>query len=133
MKNGKLRFTYKTESGCTLSKKYVFRPGDLVEVKDWGENYDTFYSAFKAFGFEEQKSHGYNTYEQRWSSERPKVFKFVAALEHPTYGGRIICHIRSMMGHNFVISLEGLKPVKVYPLRKLKGETTTVDIKRLKR
>ena len=134
MNNGKLKFTYKTESGCkTPYQTYPFRPGDLVEVVDWGENYDGFQSAFEAFGFGDQKCHGYNTREHRHRGKRPKVFKFIAALEHRTYEGRIICHIRSMEGYNFVIGLEGLKPVKVYPLRKLKGETTTVEIKRLKR
>ena len=134
MNDGKLEFTYKTESGRkTPYQTYPFRPGDLVEVADWGENYSGFRTAFEAFGFGEQKTHGYNTREYHYRGKKPKVLKFIAALEHPTYGGRIICHIRSMEGYNFVIGLEGLKPVKVYPLRKLKGETTTVEIKRLKR
>ena len=129
MNSSKLEFTYKFENGNKLYKKLPFRPGDLVEVADWGEHYSNFTTAFNAFGFGEQIRHGYNSYEQ--SANRPKIFKFVAALEHSQYGGCIICHVRSMQGHNFVIGINGLKPVKVYPLRKLKGETTTVEVKKL--
>ena len=131
MNDGKLKFTYKFENGNKLYKKLPFRPGDLVEVADWGEHYSNFTTAFNAFGFGKQKSHGFNTDRQAIAANRPHVFKFVAALEHNTYGGRIICHVRSMQGHNFVIGIDGLKPVKVYPLRRLKGETTTVQIKKL--
>jgi hypothetical protein len=130
MNSSKLEFTYKFENGDELYKKLPFRPGDLVEVADWGENYSNFTTAFNAFGFGEQKLHGFNTNRQAIAN-RPHVLKFVAALEHCQYKGCIICHVRSMQGHNFVIGIEGLKPVKVYPLRKLKGETTTVEIKRL--
>ena len=132
MNSSELEFTYKFENGKGLYKKLPFRPGDLVEVADWGEHYSNFTTAFNAFGFGEQKSHGFNTNRQATAANRPHVFKFVAALEHYQYEGRIICHVRSMQGHNFVIGIDGLKPVKVYPLRKLKGETTTVEVKKLK-
>lgn len=131
MNSSELEFTYKFENGNGLYKKLPFRPGDLVEVADWGEHYSNFTTAFNAFGFGEQKLHGYNSYEQYVAANRPPVFKFVAALEHYQYEGHIICHVRSMQGHNFVIGIDGLKPVKVYPLRKLKGETTTVEVKKL--
>jgi len=133
MNSSKLEFTYKFEDGRIRLDTFPFRPGDLVEVIDWGEHYSSFKTAFNAFGFGEQKRHGYNCDVQSYYANRPKIFKFVAALEHCDYPQNIICHIRSMQGHNFVIGIEGLKPVKVYPLRKLKGETTTVEIKRLKR
>ena len=131
MNSSKLKFTYKFENGNELYKKLPFRPGDLVEVADWGEHYSCFQTAFNAFGFGEQKSHGFNAKRQDIPANRPRVFKFIAALEHYRFKGCIICHVRSMQGHNFVIGINGLKPVKVYPLRKLKGETTTVEIKRL--
>jgi hypothetical protein len=130
MNSSKLEFTYKFENGDEFYKKLPFRPGDLVEVADWGEQYSNFTTAFNAFGFGKQKLHGFNT-KREAIVNRPHVLKFVAALEHSQYKGCIICHVRSMQGHNFVIGIEGLKPVKVYPLRKLKGETTTVEIKRL--
>lgn len=133
MNSSKLEFTYKFENGNEFYRKLPFRPGDLVKVVDWGEHYSYFTTAFNAFGFGKQKLHGFNTNGQAIVANRPKIFKFVAALEHYNYTQCIICHVRSMQGHNFVIGINGLKPVKVYPLRKLKGETTTVEIKRLKR
>lgn len=122
----KLSFRYKLADGRIVNKVYSFRPGDLVRVTDWGEHYGSYTRAFEAFGFGEQENYGYNSSTRLY--ERPMLFKLVAVLEHEATND-IMCHIRSRAGHNFVISINGLAPVKVYPLRR--GEGTLIKINKL--
>ena len=125
----KLQFEYKHENKIFSPSSHLFRPGDIVSVKDWGERYSSYTKAFKAFGFEEQRNHDFNTPTQNYRRELPKLYKLMGVLEHE-HNGDILCHIRSRLGHNFVFSIYGLKAERVYPLRI--GEKNVVKVKKIK-
>ena len=132
-----LLFTYKRETdknerGISLP----FRIGDIVKVKDWGESYNYYTTAFEYFKGENKKPYysldtygGLNMYRERKDAKEFKIFGIIA---HPNKNTRnlILLYLKDRLNKDIVINSNGVELVKQYPLRK--NENTTIFLKTIK-
>ena len=114
-------FIYKGNHYWDEKWEFPFRVGDVVKVNNWGEQYTTFYDAFKYFGAEENR-------ENQVLEPSYKEFKIKGVAKHPNFEN-IICYIVDRTNKWAVIGPDGLRVVKQYPLRK--GETKEIVVKKI--
>ena len=115
------------------TKRYPFRVGDIVKVKDWGESYSCYKDAFLHFTGKCQAPYYSNFLH--WQDEKDARknagnFKIIDVAEHGQNRYYFIAYIRDIVGRGHVIGLEGLKLVKQMPLRI--GEETTIKLEKIK-
>ena len=125
-------FIYHKVSG---SKVYLpFRVGDVVRVTDWGECFPCYTKAFLYFTNSSDcpyySSIDFEETEKRRREDGDKqLFKIMGIAEHE-YGESILCYIQDRFKHGVVMTPEGLKLVKQFPLRK--NETINIILKKIK-
>ena len=107
-------FEYISADKSTV-KRYPFRVGDIVTVKNWGESYPTYRMANRFFTGSEATPH-YSRFD--YDRSRLQKFKIIKIAEHSDLHCRtIIAYIRDREGKGAIIGLDGLKLDKQYPLR----------------
>lgn len=122
--NKNLTFSYFVENLPFPSFKLPFREGDVVQVVYWGKRYPNYTLAKRFFGIDNL---GDDIDVRRYCSTPFKIKNFVV---HEN-GGYLLCHIISRDFKSFIIDVEALIPLKVYPLRKC--EKQKKKIQRLER
>ena len=124
-------FEYKHTDGYI--SVFPFRVGDIVKVKDWGESYSSYKSAFKYFTGSTNPpyySSFFNWHKEEEERENAKEFKIIGVAEHSMHCRDTVSYIRDRIGRGQVIGLEGLELVKQLPLRV--GEKTIIKLEKLK-
>lgn len=124
-------FEFINSEGYT--KRYPFRVGDIVKVKDWGESYSTYKDAFKHFTGSTNPPY-YSSFldwhKEDEERENAGNFKIIGVAEHGQNKHYVVGYIQDRMGRGQVIGLDGLNLVKQMPLRI--GEETTIKLEKIK-
>ena len=116
------------------TKRYPFRVGDIVKVKDWGESYSCYKDAFVYFTGKCQAPYYSNFLhwqDEKDARENAGNFKIIGIAEHGQNKYYFIAYIRDIVGRGHVIGLDGLELVKQMPLRI--GEETTIKLEKIKK
>lgn len=120
------KYRYIFENGSW--RELPFRIGDFVTVTNWGCCYDRYEKAYDMLYGSPEMTY-YSSWEVRKNTDPNRRFMIDGLAEHSVFNETILFSIKDNENRHAVMGLDGIKPLKIYPLRP--GENNRIKLKKV--